>query len=171
MTKHLRKLLGGVLGLLLIIFSSLEVRAVPSKEEPDIVDKIGFVSGSILLGSFGAFGGYGLPELFAIILRSKREIDTCRNLQRIETQRLLAVSATIGLAVWNGARSEMLGKSDGLIQGIVRAIFTYVGGATGVRIAVHWLCGQPQLLKEDKIIGIAVIGTGLGAALGFNLIW
>jgi|FaiFalDrversion3_1042247.scaffolds.fasta_scaffold28295_1 hypothetical protein len=175
MTKHLRKLLRGVLGLLLIIiFSSPEVRAVPSeKGKPDIMDKIGFVSGSILLGSFGAGAGYGLPELFAIMLRSKQEVDPCGKLQRIENQRLLAVSATIGLMViWNAARSEMLGKSDDLIQGIIRTILTYAGGTTGARIAVNWLCGQPQLIKEaEKIIAITAISTGLGAALGFNLIW
>jgi hypothetical protein len=54
----------------------------------------------------------------------------------------------------------------------VRAILAYAGGMTGARTAVEWLCQkQPRWKRADLMVFTTVLATGLGAALGFNLIW
>lgn len=73
---------------------------------------------------------------------------------------------------WADTKGIMIGKSNDTSTGLVRAFLTYAGGAVGTRVAVRVLCQEPKDQAPSHRIVIAIsIGSAIGAALGFHVIW
>lgn len=128
---------------------------------------------SVLVGPFGAAGGMWYRWLLTqqdrtTILESQT---VCQDLQRPGTQKLLAASAMLALMPLYGIRAEVLGRGNNLAAWTGNTIFSYLGGAIGARLTVHWLCQREKLWSSLNIMAVAAIATGLVAALGANLIW
>lgn len=142
---------------------------------------------SPFFGTLGALVGLIYRELFSldyreaqgevlIFFRSDRQLEperVCKGyLRQPDTQQWIAISATVGMVIWNGLKTDFGLPSDDLIRITIRAALTYAGGITSARTAVEWLCQkQPRWKRTDLMVFTTVFAASLGAALGFNLIW
>jgi hypothetical protein len=177
-----------ILAAALVVLSAIPTQAQMVDNSQREENRLLFVAVSPVFGTLGELIGLIYHELFSLDYRvaqgevliffrsdsKQREPErVCRDyLLQPSTQQWAAISAMVGTIIWGNARTSFGLSSDDFMRITVRAILAYAGGMTGARTAVEWLCQkQPRWKRADLMVFTTVLATGLGAALGFNLIW